>query len=132
MRKPYLSVVADANPGPASPCRDQAKDFPTNSIVMRVARALWPLKTDMALAAKTGASERMCRYWLAQRYDLSVDDLVALLRGEEGLQFLQAMMAGARPTWWRRFKRTARLSALRAAQEKQRREIEQLELEFRE
>lgn len=130
MRKPYSTAAAKPNSGPESPCLNQGKGFPANSIVMRVAQRLWPLKTDMALAEKTGTSDRMCRYWLQQRYSLSAGDLVSLLRSEEGLQFLRAIMAGARPVWWRRFERSTRLSALRAAQEQQRREIEQLEMEF--
>jgi hypothetical protein len=97
---------------------------------MRVVRAFWPSKTAIELRIATGASERMIQYWLANKYSLSAADLAKLLRTDAGLAILENLMAGARPAWWRRFKRSARLSALRAAQEQQRREIEQLEMEF--
>ncbi len=83
---------------------------------MRVARAVWPLKTDLALAEKTGVSDRMCRYWLASKYKLSADDLCALLRSDDGLSFLRAIMGDARPMWWKRFEQSVRRSELRRAQ----------------
>lgn len=95
---------------------DQESLFPNNSInslVMRVAQTLWPTKTDMHLAHRTGTSDRMCRYWLANKYKLSVDDLAALLRSEEGLEVLTAMMGNAKPVWWAGFKRGVKRAELR-------------------
>ncbi|WP_155248591.1 hypothetical protein [Bradyrhizobium japonicum] len=84
------------------------------------------------LREATQASDRMIQYWLANKYSLSAADLAKLLRTEAGLVILENLMAGSRPTWWKRFKRSSQLAALRAAQEAQRRQIEQLELEFNE
>lgn len=83
---------------------------------MRVARSLWPSKTDMALASKTGTSERMCRYWLSNKYNLGADDLVALLRTDEGFQILEAIMGDAKPVWWAGFKRGVKRAELRRQQ----------------
>lgn len=83
---------------------------------MRVARSLWPLKTDLALASKTGASDRLCRYWLQEKYNLSADNLVALLREDEGLQILEAVMGEAKPIWWRDFRRSVKRAELRRQQ----------------
>lgn len=104
--------------------------MPTNSIVMRVARTLWPTKTDLALADKTTASDRMCRYWLSNRYSLSADGLAKLLQSDEGFQFLEAIMGDARPVWWKRVKQSAQRAALRRAQNELQKQIEQMELEL--
>lgn len=130
MRKGYLSVVGNANLGTASSCSRNEAGLQTNSIVMRAVQAFWPTKTMIELREATGASERMIQYWLANKYALSSADLAKLLRSEAGLAVLDNVMAGARPTWWRRFKRSTRLSMLRVEQERQRRQIEQLELEL--
>jgi hypothetical protein len=114
----------------AEGCREWGKDLPVSARVMRVVRALWPAKADLELAATTGASERMCRYWLKERYGISLDAVAALLHTEHGLEILEQIMGDERPKWWRRVKRSARLSQLRHQQEQQRRAIEQLELEL--
>src|SRR5262245_37753451 len=53
--------------------------------IMQAARALWPSKTALELAARTGASERAAKYWLARRCDLSAENLAELLRSDAGL-----------------------------------------------
>lgn len=100
---------------------------PTNSVVMRVARKLWPTKTDMALAHRTGTSDRMCRYWLAEKYKLSADDLAALLRSDEGFQYLAAIIGDAHPVWWMSFKRAVRRAELRRQQKALQEAIEENE-----
>jgi hypothetical protein len=113
----------------AENCRRSGKPLPLISAIARVAQALWPSKTDMELAARADASPRMARYWLAERYDLSADHLAALLRSDDGLKFLEAVMGDARPAWWSRFKRQTDLANLRANIERQRRALERLEIE---
>lgn len=87
-----------------------------NALVMRAARAVWPSKTDMALMAKTKRSDRTCRYWLENKYSLGADDLVLLLRTDEGIQFLESIMGDAKPLWWRDFKRSVKRAELRRQQ----------------
>ena len=97
----------------------QESSFPknwANALVMRAARAVWPSKTDMALMAKTKRSDRTCRYWLENKYSLGADDLVLLLRTDEGIQFLEAIMGDAKPIWWRDFKRSVKRAELRRQQ----------------
>lgn len=127
-----LSVLTGgkANSGLESPCRKSGKTFPANSAVMRVAQALWPRKTDLELAARTAASDRMCRYWLCERYSLSADDLAALLRSDDGMKFLEAIMGDAKPVWWRRVKKSSQRAALRKAQHELQAQIDQMELEL--
>lgn len=83
---------------------------------MRVARNLWPAKPDRALAHRTGSSDRMCRYWLENKYRFSSDDLAALLRSNEGFQILEAVMGDAKPVWWAGFKRGVKRAELRRQQ----------------
>lgn len=96
--------------------------------VMRVAQALWPRKTAAQLAVRAGVSQRACEYWLARKSDLSADALTRLLRSDEGLDFLEAIMADARPEWWRDFKRRTQLGALRREIEERRKTLERLEM----
>lgn len=87
-----------------------------NGLVMRVAQSLWPAKPDMALSAKTSRSDRLCRYWLENKYSLSADDLVLLLRTDEGLAVLEGVMGDAKPIWWRDFRRSVKRAELRRQQ----------------
>lgn len=47
----------------------------------------------------------MCKYWLSEKYDISADALADLLRSDDGLKFLEALIGDARPVWWRAFKK---------------------------
>lgn len=86
------------------------------ALVVRAARALWPTKPDFALASKTGASDRMCRYWLENKYSLSADHLASLLRSDEGFKILEAIISESKPVWWRDFRRTVKRAELRRQQ----------------
>lgn len=126
MSETMAATRASGKCGGAETCTESGKLLP---LIVRVARALWPSKTEMELAVRTGASPRMCRYWLAQRYDLSADHLAALLRSDDGLKILEAIMGDAKPVWWKRFRRTVGMANLRAAIEQQRKALEHLENE---
>jgi len=69
----------------------------------------------------------MAQYWLAERYELSADHLAALLRSDDGLKFLEAIMGDARPIWWRRFRHQIRLATARADLVRVQRELEELQ-----
>lgn len=94
---------------------------------MDLARAVWPRKTAAELAAKTGRSERMCKYWLSRRFGLSADDLANIIRSEQGLEFLNELMSGEAPAWWAEFKRVQEIALLRRQQEEARARLESLE-----
>lgn len=101
--------------------------------VAAVARALWPSKTDMQLAFRTGATDRAARNWLALRFGISGDDLVRLIASDDGFEFLEATIeaTGAPlPAWWGPFKRAALREHLRARIDRGRASIDQLELKF--
>ena len=124
------TLRAEANLRGAISCIRNESALQTNSLVMRAARSLWPKKTALELSMRTGVSERMAHYWLAQKFSISAEALASLLRSDAGLVVLENLMGEARPVWWRRIKRSASLSSLRAAQAAHQKQIEQYELEF--
>lgn len=81
--------------------------------LMRVAHRLWEHKPAANLIARAGVSERQAKYLLARKRGISAEALAALLRSEDGLEFLEAVMGDARPYWWKAFKRKQRRAALR-------------------
>lgn len=97
--------------------------------VALVFAAIWPIKTSVELARRAGVSVRAAEYWLARRSNISADALASLLRSDAGLEVLEALIGDKRPVWWKAFKRQHEISALRRAQEQQKRVIERLERE---
>ncbi len=77
-------------------------------IVARVAHGLWasPLKVPAELASRARVHPRTAERWLSLRTGMSDDALGALLQSDEGLIFLDAMMAQANPVpmWWQDFR----------------------------
>lgn len=111
-----INSAKRSNPRVSDLSYDQESRLPTFSatkLVMRVAQALWTSKPDRALAHKTGRSDRLCRYWLEEKYNLSANDLVALLRTNEGFHVLEGVMGEAKPVWWADFKRGVKRAELR-------------------
>lgn len=118
---PVVSITSAkrSNPRVSDLSFDKEAVLPTFSatrLVMRAAQALWSTKPDQALAHKTGRSDRLCRYWLEEKYNLSANDLVALLRTDEGFQILEGVMDEAKPVWWLGFKRGVKRAELRRQQ----------------
>lgn len=111
------------------PLRSNRTTLRSIDAVALVFRALWPVKTNIELSSRAGVSVRAAEYWLARRGNISADALAALLRSDAGLHVLEALIGTDRPVWWLAFKRTHELSALRRAQEQQKRVIERLERE---
>jgi len=90
-----------ANQAPAERCTKSATDF---GILQRLAIAIktaWPRKSEAHVAHFTGRSERAVQFWLSASTRMSVEDVAALLRTEEGFLILDAIMGddcGAE--WW--------------------------------
>ena len=85
--------------------------------------AVFPVKTAANMSAVTGLTPRACEYFLSRRTGLSSDAVVALLASEEGLTYLTALLGDAKPTWWKKLKRSARREIVQ-------REIEGLQREM--
>lgn len=85
----------------------------------KTVREIFPSKTAWELSNISGLKLRACEYFLSRKTSLSGDAIVTLLRSNEGLRVLEAVMGDARPDWW---------TSLQKAIEKERceREIERL------
>lgn len=68
--------------------------------VSAVARKLWPSKTAVNLACRSGVTQRAAELWLEGRNDMSADALVELLRSDAGFHMLSELMAGSNLRWW--------------------------------
>jgi hypothetical protein len=132
MPKAYAAKAGSSNSAPERTFRGRGKKFPLNVAIGAVLQAIWPLKRDMRLAAITGATDKTARNWLASqpRTAISGDAIAKLLRTEDGLQVLEAIMGDARPAWWRKVQRASRLANLRVTIAKQEQAIRQMELDF--
>lgn len=93
-------------------CGNDRRRFRPARAIARVARKLWPAKTAAHLAASSGASQRSAENWLSGCADPSGDNLAALLRSDEGFDFLSELMDGAETRWWRAVRLRVRLAEL--------------------
>lgn len=58
-------------------------------------------KPKETLAAWLGISESTAKRTLHGRRELTMEEFAALLRSDQGFEFLTVVMADARPRWWR-------------------------------
>lgn len=70
--------------------------------VLKVSQSIveWRKSPQKELARTADVSPRSIEYWGNGR-GLSADALANLIRSEEGFRFLNAVMEGAQPKWWR-------------------------------
>lgn len=129
MKPIYQPSIAASKSGSACVFGISRTDVRSIDLIREAARALWPSKTAVELALRTGATTRTCEYWLAGRCGLSADALAALLRSDVGLDILGHIMGNARPAWWAAFKRRVRVEQLSERQAALRRDLDQLEQE---
>lgn len=96
-----------------------------NDALAQVFRKLAPVKTWAALASVLGLTERAAKHRLAGTRDFTADELARLLRTEDGLAFLSAIMAGAEPKWWLIVRGQLRVSSFRQRQARVRQELQE-------
>jgi hypothetical protein len=70
---------------------------------MRVAQGLIGNKVVAYLSAETGVSQRTVKRWRANKRQIGIEEFARLLRTEEGVLYLTAVMADSRAAWWRMF-----------------------------
>lgn len=98
--------------------------------VPRLAGILWPEKTAAEMALRTKTTERACREILNRNAVFSTGALISLLQSEEGFLFLKEVMGTSKPTWWKWAERAVHLGNMRRELERQRKAIEQYELQL--
>ncbi|MCK1541421.1 hypothetical protein IVB12_05370 [Bradyrhizobium sp. 179] len=89
-------------------------------------RKTWGFLIDL-LPREFEMTERVAKHRLAGSRDYTVEELQALLRSEEGIDFLIAIMGDAQPLWWRWMTKVMTLAAVRRRQAEDAQEILKLE-----
>lgn len=88
--------------------------LPLADAISAVARRLWPIKTARNLASRAGTTHRAAEQWLSGQTGISGDALAELLRSDAGLEVLESLMGGVRPSWWPAFRADARAAGIAA------------------
>lgn len=99
------------------------------SAILLKFREIFPAKTALELALRTGADVKHCEKCLAGRAGLGAEFHAELIRSDVGFEILDALMGAARPEWWRGIRRQRDLSAMRRQIDESRRNLERLESE---
>lgn len=72
----------------------------------------WEMLTD-----RFGIGERAAKYRLSNRTSYTAEEFQALVKGEDGHDYLKTLMADANPKWWRPLKRALKSARFRKAVE---------------
>lgn len=95
-------------------CRNTSKVRAIEAIINR-AKDLWRSKIAIELADRTGVSVRTAENWLAGDRSIGAGALVALLSGDDGFEFLEAMVESMPPRAQQRWRDEFESAALRAS-----------------
>jgi hypothetical protein len=68
--------------------------------ILNVLMARWPKKTAACVHHEIGVSERAVQFWFARQTGLSLENVIALLRSDEGYEILKALMGNSQAEWW--------------------------------
>lgn len=91
------------------------------SAIALTARRIWRgKKIAIELARSAKVDPRTCERWLSLRTGISADALIALLRDDDGIEFLDEALGPVKPKWWPALKRSAQYEELWKRQEEQR------------
>lgn len=112
-----------SNSGGAETCTDNAVSCTISELI----RSKYPLKTWGFVAETFGLQERTAKHRLAGTRVYTVAELQILLRSEDGLDFLVAVMGDAQPAWWRWITKVMTLASVRRRQHEDAQEILKLE-----
>lgn len=112
-----------ASLGSDETCTDSAVSCTISALI----REKNPLKAWGFVADTFGLQERTAKHRLAGTRFYTVAELQILLRSEDGLDFLVAVMGDAQPAWWRWITKVMTLAAVRRRQHEDAQEILKLE-----
>lgn len=94
-------------------------------------RAIWP--SDQHRRKKymrlTGAKESTAKHRVSGKRNPSYEEIVAILRGDFGGDWIEHAMGDANPTWYRTMRRARNIGALRRQVAEQNKRLQQLELD---
>jgi hypothetical protein len=120
--------AATANSGGEGSCTRSGTILPPIAAVMRAVRAITENKKPSAyLRERTDMSPRWAKELLRGRAKISGEHLAELLRSDEGLEILEAIMGDTKFNWWKSFKRKVRRENLRRDIKALQREAEEID-----
>lgn len=90
-------------------------------------RKTWAFLASLVSRPNDEMSESVAKHRISGRRDYSAEDLQRLLRSEEGIDFLVAIMGDSKPAWWRWITKVMTLAAVRRRQAEDAQEILKLE-----
>lgn len=103
MRTASLATAELANLGGAENCTNRTKTRTISQLqsdVTDLVKRHFPRKTWALLADAFELKERAAKHRLANNSSYTIEELQLLFQSEDGLDYLNAMMADATPTWW--------------------------------
>lgn len=136
MREAYAGAASPANSRGHETCTEIDVSRTVSPIQRTLAELIkgkvvhkpWAFLTDLCGLKESAAKSRFAAG--KSRRDFSVEELQALLHSEEGLDFLVAVMADARPRWWVWALKVMKLADLRRTQHETQQEALRLESEM--
>lgn len=94
-------------------------------------REIWPQDRTKNYMRATGAAEKTAKRRVGGKHPpKGYEEIVALLRSEQGFRFLKRMMGDARPQWFAAVERAKHLGDIRRQQAMLQRRLAQLEMEI--
>lgn len=130
MTAAYAGSAKASNSGSGRSCTATPNPctlFEVSPAITEVFKEKFPLKTWAHIGSSLGLQERAAKYRASNSRTYTSDELAALLRGEEGLDFLVAVMGDARPIWWRWALKVLAIAAVRRRQAEDQQLIMRLE-----
>lgn len=103
MRTASFASAGLANSGGAKTCTIQPETCTVSALqeaITNLIRFQNPNKTWAFVASMFGLKERAAKHRLANNSSYTIDELQTLFQSEDGLSYLNAMMADAEPEWW--------------------------------
>ena len=123
MREASLNAAIPANNRGAASYNDSA----VTCTISEIFRSKYPNKTWAFLASCIGLQERAAKHRLSATRPYTVSELRTLLRSEDGLEFLEALMEGAEPKWWWWGKQVMTVASIKRRRAEDEQEILKLE-----
>lgn len=111
-----------ANPGGAETCTPKPKNCtpsPLQIAITDLIKRKFPAGTKAwaYLMETFDLKERAAKHRLSNTVSYSIEELQDLIQGDDGLDYLNALMAEATPKWWVNLQKSLKLSAARVLQE---------------
>jgi len=100
------ATTADlANFGGAETCTPQPKKYTPSDLqvaITKLIKAKFPAGTKAwaYLMEAFDLKERAAKHRLSNSVSYTIEELQALIQGEDGFEYLQTLMADAEPKWW--------------------------------